>query len=249
VHTTFYSDSTNDLPCWSGSAHAGGHQPRRAPARHGRSRGWRILDLFPTKYMIKKFIDKLLGKTSARKRLPPSANARKCRSPNTASTRQTGGRTRQTWCRPSSRRGSRPTSWAARCATCWWGCDPRTSTWPPTPRPSRSRAVPPRLHHRAALSHRARGVRPRARARGDRGLDLSRLPGQRRRRTGGGNERTSRSELAGMKHAVDSTGRVLRDNVWGPQEEDAVRRDFTINAMYYDPRRRSWWTTTMASRT
>jgi len=38
-----------------------------------------------------------------------------------------------------------------------------------------------------------------------------------------------------MKHAVDSTGRVLRDNVWGPQEEDAVRRDFTINAMYYDP--------------
>ena len=50
-----------------------------------------------------------------------------------------------------------------------------------------------------------------------------------------GNERTSRNELAGMKHAVDSSGRVLRDNVWGPQEEDAVRRDFTINAMYYDP--------------
>jgi poly(A) polymerase len=51
-----------------------------------------------------------------------------------------------------------------------------------------------------------------------------------------GNEKTSKSELAGMKHAVDSTGRVLRDNVWGPQEQDAVRRDFTINAMYYDPR-------------
>ena len=50
-----------------------------------------------------------------------------------------------------------------------------------------------------------------------------------------GNEKTSRNELAGMKHAVDSTGRVLRDNVWGPLEEDAVRRDFTINAMYYDP--------------
>ena len=50
-----------------------------------------------------------------------------------------------------------------------------------------------------------------------------------------GNEKTSKSELAGMKHAVDSTGRVLRDNVWGPMEEDAVRRDFTINAMYYDP--------------
>ena len=50
-----------------------------------------------------------------------------------------------------------------------------------------------------------------------------------------GNEKTSKSELAGMHHAVDSTGRVLRDNVWGPMEEDAVRRDFTINAMYYDP--------------
>ena len=50
-----------------------------------------------------------------------------------------------------------------------------------------------------------------------------------------GNEKTSKSELAGMKHAVDSTGRVLRDNVWGPQQEDATRRDFTINAMYYDP--------------
>ena len=51
----------------------------------------------------------------------------------------------------------------------------------------------------------------------------------------GGNERTSKSELAGMKHAVDSSGRVLRDNVWGSMEHDAARRDFTINAMYYDP--------------
>ena len=51
----------------------------------------------------------------------------------------------------------------------------------------------------------------------------------------GGNERTSKSQLAGMKHAVDASGRVLRDNVWGPMEEDAARRDFTINAMYYDP--------------
>ncbi len=50
-----------------------------------------------------------------------------------------------------------------------------------------------------------------------------------------GNERTSKSELAGMKHAVDASGRVLRDNVWGPIEQDAARRDFSINAMYYDP--------------
>jgi poly(A) polymerase len=50
-----------------------------------------------------------------------------------------------------------------------------------------------------------------------------------------GNERSSKQELANMKHAVDASGRVLRDNVWGPQDQDAARRDFTINAMYYDP--------------
>ena len=48
---------------------------------------------------------------------------------------------------------------------------------------------------------------------------------------------TSKSELAGKSHAVDAEGRVLRDNVWGPQIDDAARRDFTINAMYYDPLR------------
>lgn len=50
-----------------------------------------------------------------------------------------------------------------------------------------------------------------------------------------GNEKTSRHALMGMNHAVDLSGRVLRDNVWGPQHEDAARRDFTLNAMYYDP--------------
>jgi poly(A) polymerase len=53
-----------------------------------------------------------------------------------------------------------------------------------------------------------------------------------------GNERTAKQELAGLTHAVDASGRVLRDNVWGPQDEDAARRDFTVNAMYYDPETR-----------
>lgn len=34
---------------------------------------------------------------------------------------------------------------------------------------------------------------------------------------------------------TDQHGRLLRDNVFGSQEEDAVRRDFTINALFYDP--------------
>lgn len=50
-----------------------------------------------------------------------------------------------------------------------------------------------------------------------------------------GNERTSKHQLVGVQHAVDASGRVLRDNVWGPQDQDATRRDFTVNAMYYDP--------------
>jgi poly(A) polymerase len=34
---------------------------------------------------------------------------------------------------------------------------------------------------------------------------------------------------------TDAQGRVLRDNVFGSQKEDAARRDFTVNALYYDP--------------
>ena len=34
---------------------------------------------------------------------------------------------------------------------------------------------------------------------------------------------------------TDEQGRVLRDNVFGSQKEDAARRDFTVNALYYDP--------------
>jgi len=34
---------------------------------------------------------------------------------------------------------------------------------------------------------------------------------------------------------IDEFGRVLRDNTFGEQSEDATRRDFTINAMYYNP--------------
>ncbi len=36
------------------------------------------------------------------------------------------------------------------------------------------------------------------------------------------------------RHHADS-GLILRDNVWGTLDEDAFRRDFTINALYYDP--------------
>ena len=34
---------------------------------------------------------------------------------------------------------------------------------------------------------------------------------------------------------TDKHGRVLADNSYGSQAEDAIRRDFTVNALYYDP--------------
>lgn len=37
------------------------------------------------------------------------------------------------------------------------------------------------------------------------------------------------------RKAVGQGGRILDDNVWGSIEDDAVRRDFTANALYYDP--------------
>ncbi len=35
---------------------------------------------------------------------------------------------------------------------------------------------------------------------------------------------------------LDDAGRILRDNTFGDIEEDAIRRDFTANALYYDIR-------------
>jgi poly(A) polymerase len=34
---------------------------------------------------------------------------------------------------------------------------------------------------------------------------------------------------------TDAHGRILRDNEFGDQEQDAARRDFTANALFYDP--------------
>jgi poly(A) polymerase len=36
-------------------------------------------------------------------------------------------------------------------------------------------------------------------------------------------------------HSQAQSGRILRDNIYGNIEEDAQRRDFTVNALYYNP--------------
>jgi poly(A) polymerase len=41
--------------------------------------------------------------------------------------------------------------------------------------------------------------------------------------------------------ATDEHGRLISDNVYGSQAEDALRRDFTINALYFDPADDTIW--------
>ncbi|HSR01703.1 MAG TPA: polynucleotide adenylyltransferase PcnB [Methylophilaceae bacterium] len=55
-----------------------------------------------------------------------------------------------------------------------------------------------------------------------------------------GRETIEVSTFRGHHHSngdasVDDTGRILRDNIFGSMEEDAARRDFTANALYYNP--------------
>ncbi len=49
---------------------------------------------------------------------------------------------------------------------------------------------------------------------------------------------TFRADTSGGAPAAGfraDAGRIVRDNVYGSLEEDAMRRDFTINSIYYDP--------------
>ena len=43
----------------------------------------------------------------------------------------------------------------------------------------------------------------------------------------------ARREIKGLDSAHSESGLILRDNVYGNIDEDAMRRDFTVNALYY----------------
>jgi len=56
-----------------------------------------------------------------------------------------------------------------------------------------------------------------------------------------GNSSTGEDDGITVNKHADEHGRLLRDNVFGSQEEDAVRRDFTVNALFYDPANEEIW--------
>ena len=73
-------------------------------------------------------------------------------------------------------------------------------------------------------------------------VEVGRAIGQERaveERTAERPDRSGRSGRAARSRepasSIDQHGRVLRDNVYGTREQDAARRDFTVNALYYDP--------------
>jgi poly(A) polymerase len=49
-----------------------------------------------------------------------------------------------------------------------------------------------------------------------------------------GGEGSEDEEAVEERDDRDQTGRLLSDNVFGSQDQDAVRRDITVNALYYD---------------
>jgi poly(A) polymerase len=56
-----------------------------------------------------------------------------------------------------------------------------------------------------------------------------------------GSTSASDDEGAGTDAHADEHGRLLRDNIFGSQEEDARRRDFTVNALFFDPVHEEIW--------
>lgn len=56
----------------------------------------------------------------------------------------------------------------------------------------------------------------------------------------GGASGSEDEEITADTH-TDEHGRLLRDNVFGTQEEDARRRDFTVNALFFDPVHEEIW--------
>ncbi len=72
-------------------------------------------------------------------------------------------------------------------------------------------------------------------------LGAARLDAERREASGAARGGTPDEAGDETERAVDETGRILRDNVYGSIDEDVWRRDFTANALYYNIADFSLW--------
>jgi tRNA nucleotidyltransferase/poly(A) polymerase len=177
--------------------------------------------------MIKKFFDKLLNKARGTKAAPPL-----------------------TWCTRSSRPGSRPTSSAARCATCCWACAPKDFDVATNATPEQVKGLFRRafiIGRRFRIVHVVFG-----RGREHEVIEVSTFRAYMDNAAAeqvAGNEKTSK-QRAGRHEACRGCQRpgAARQRL-GPAGEDAARRDFTSTPCTTTPRRRWSWTTTRASAT
>ena len=124
-----------------------------------------------------------------------------------------------------------PISSAAAYATCCSDDGRKTSTSGHRPTLPGQKTVPELLDHRPAIPSCARQVRPEGRSRWrPSAARCSRV--RRSRRT------ACRLPITTRRTTGLPTGRrphfLHRDNTFGTPEEDAFRRDFTINALFYD---------------
>lgn len=114
-------------------------------------------------------------------------------------------------------RGLRPFWSAAVCVIYFWVASRKTLMWPPTQTPEQLRQLFRNcrlIGRRFRLAHIMFG------------RDIVEVATFR-----GHHQESSQSQNIA---AQSEAGMLLRDNVYGTIDEDAERRDFTINAMYYN---------------
>ena len=203
--------------------------------------------------MIKKFIDKLLGKGPGAAASPRCrwASASRSARPSTASTRACSTSARCAWCARCKEAGHEAyiVGGAVRDLLVGPAAEGLRRRHQRHARAGQG-AVPPRLHHRPALSHRARRLRPRPRARGDRGLDLPRAA----RRRGGRAGQRQREDLEAASspaRRTSSTPAAACCATTSGARRSKTRRGATSPSTRCTTTRpsRSWSTTTAASRT
>ena len=233
-----YSDSHQRPAAARAGDRPGGHQSRRRSSRPSpASAAGASCDLFDNDQEIHRQAARQVRRRRARG--ARAASASRCRKTSTASTRRWSTSAPSRSSRRSQEAGYEAYIVGGAVRDLLVGLRPKDFDVATNATPEQVKALFRRafiIGRRFRIVHVVFGRGRQDRFGSDRGLDLPRLPRRRRGRAGRAATRRPRaSELAGKSHVVDAEGRVLRDNVWGPQIEDAARRDFTVNAMYYDP--------------